>query len=125
MANSFKEGAVVKRKKLGVIDHTGIIVYEWDGLYVIHNTPGRGVVREPLSVFAKSASLELAQEYQPMIPGWMIANNARSSLGKEWSLFYNCQHFVSESIGLQKGSPQLQAAICIGLLCLVGVKISS
>lgn len=122
-ASDLTDGSVVKRKKLGVIDHVGIIVYEYGHPTVIHKTPGKGVIQETLEEFASGAAVEPAREYHSTLPAWTVANKARSAVGRKWSLFDNCQHFVTEVLGLKKESRQLQLGLCLLAVCFVAYKV--
>jgi hypothetical protein len=116
-SSGLEDGVVVKRQKLGVIEHVGIIVHDYGLPTVIHSTPDRGVIQESLTSFANGEPVDIVTSYYSPLPKWQIVNRARSSIGKKWTLFDNCQHFVTETLGLNKESRQLQ--IGLGVLAIL------
>jgi len=108
------EGTIIKRKKMHVVDHPGVVVHESGRVMVIHNTPGRGVVMETVDEFSQGQPIKEAKEYNSSLSQWEIVRNARCALarGRQWGLFTNnCEHFISEVMGKRKESIQLQAAM--------------
>ena len=119
MTTSFYSGMVVARKKLGIIEHMGIVVLEGFQAFVIHNAPERGVIKETIETFSNGSAIEIVNRYRSPLLTHEIISNAYRSLGRQWNLFYNCQHFVTEALGLKKASYQLQLAVGICLTFLL------
>lgn len=107
--SNWYEGLIVEVQKLGVIDHPGVLVRngpDWD---VIHNSPIAGeVIMSSIEDFTVNRKLSFPSRYRPEINPAVIAQNARLKLGKPWTPFYNCQHFVSEVAGLKPSSHDLK-----------------
>lgn len=125
MRSRFYEGAIVERKKAGVITHPGIIVMQGYQLMVIHNTPfSGGVVMSPLDEYADGHDVVISKKYTSSLSPTQIAANARSALGQKWFLLFNCQHFVTWAAGHKPNSPDLNMACFLGLgaLCILTIR---
>jgi hypothetical protein len=101
---------VTKREENVTFDHVGIIEVSESKVYLLHASPKKGSVREPLDSLvyqatAKSKKLtiyRLSVEVQPSIPN--AINKARNLLGKpyNWSYILNdsslyCSDFVERA----------------------------
>ncbi len=125
MWSRFYEGAIVERKKAGVITHPGIVVMHGHQLMVIHNTPfSGGVVMSLVEEYANGCDVIISKKYTSTLPSSQVARNARSALGQKWFLLFNCQHFVTWAAGHEPNSPDLNMAcfLSVGALCLLALK---
>jgi len=125
MWSRFYEGAIVERKKAGVVTHPGIVVMQGDQLMVIHNTPfAGGVVMSSMEEYASDHKVIISKKYTSSLLPSQVAKNARSALGQKWFLLFNCQHFVTWAAGHKPNSPDLKKAcfLSIGALCLLTLK---
>ena len=103
--------------------HWGIVTDSWkDGEQTVISCSGlrRMVVEEPMSNFRQGNSIQ-PRNFTSTLPVREVLVRARGKLGQRYDLLnWNCEHFVYDSFGLVKQSPQLkQLAICaIGLALL-------
>lgn len=103
--------------------HWGIVTDSWEGgEQTVISCSGlrRMVIEEPMSIFRQGNSVE-PRDFPPALPVREVLVRARGKLGQRYDLLnWNCEHFVYDSFGLVKQSPQLQQlAICaIGLAIL-------
>lgn len=103
--------------------HWGIVTDSWkDGEQIVISCSGlrRMVVEEPISIFRQGNPIE-PRNLTSALPVREVLVRARAKLGERYDLLsWNCEHFVYDSFGLDKQSPQLkQLAICaIGLALL-------
>ncbi|WP_111672750.1 YiiX/YebB-like N1pC/P60 family cysteine hydrolase [Algoriphagus litoralis] len=101
---------VTQREENASFDHVGIIEVSETGIYILHASPEKGSVREPLDSLVnqsksknkKLAVYRLAKEVQPSISGAIIS--AKTLLGKpyNWSYVLNdtslyCSDFVERA----------------------------
>lgn len=125
MRSRFYEGAIVERKKAGVITHPGVVVIQEHQLMVIHNTPfSGGIIMSTVDEYANGHDIVISKKYTSSLSSLQVATNARSALGRKWFLFFNCQHFVTWAAGHEPNSPDLNMAfvLSIGAFCLLALK---
>lgn len=103
--------------------HWGIVTDSWkDGEQTVISCSGlrRMVVEEPMSLFRQGNPIE-SRDFTSTLPVREVLVRARGKLGQRYDLLsWNCEHFVYDSFGFDKQSPQLKKfAICaIGLALL-------
>ncbi len=113
MSNLYS-GQVIEIKKGLVIDHPGILVATCNGWCVVHNSQKAGKVEFcSLQEFMADGLLHLPTRYKSALQPTEIVRRAVNAIGRKWTPFYNCQHFVNEACGLGPKSHDLRA---IGLL---------
>lgn len=103
--------------------HWGIVTDSWkDGEQTVISCSGlrRMVVEEPMSTFGQGYPIE-ARNFSSALPVREVLVRARRKLGQRYDLLsWNCEHFVYDSFGLVKQSPQIKqfAILAIGLTLL-------
>ena len=108
----FRPGAIV-RFPFGTYDHVGLVTDEGT---LLHSSKEDGVVvEEPIAKWLHHPGARIERTLD-----WIGLQHAklfgRARLGQKWSLFDNCEHFISEITTGIKKSPQLQAAIAAVLV---------
>lgn len=110
----FTTGQVVASSREGY-SHFGIVTDSWkDGEQMVISCSGlrKMVVEEPMSTFRQGSSIE-RRSSPSALPAQEVLARARRKLGQRYDLFnWNCEHFVYESFGRPKQSPQLRLAVC-------------
>ncbi len=106
-------GTIVERKKAGVIDHPGVIVFHRGQVMVVHNTPFKGVILSTLAEYANGQDVIVSEKYKALLPAPVVAENAMRLLGNKWLPLFNCQHFVTLVGGHDPHSPGLISCISI------------
>ncbi len=101
--------------------HKGIVSDQWyDGKPMVISNSARagGVYEEPWDEFAGGREVrneKLCGDFPPHV----IISRARSFLGTKYDLLnWNCDHLVTEALGLNRESPQLQATVAVLALTL-------
>lgn len=110
---------------IGPFRHIGIATDRFVGgeQCVISNSRRRGLAtEEPLSVFAADRKIYRV-EWPFSISVEEVLQRARSMLGRRWSIFDNCEHFVRRAFAQNPGSGQLLAFGFIAIV-VVGVVAS-
>jgi len=103
--------------------HWGIVTDSWkDGEQTVISCSGlrNMVVEEPMSAFRQGNAIE-PRPSPSALPVQEVLARARGKLGQPYDLLnWNCEHFVYDSFGRTKQSPQLQklALFAFGLALL-------
>jgi hypothetical protein len=118
----FPVGQVVASSRF-FYSHLGIVTDRWkDGEQMVISCSNRHsmVVEESMSAFRQGNSIERRPSPSALSVQEVLAR-ARRKLGQRYDLFnWNCEHFVYESFGHPKQSPQLQLAVfVIGITALL------
>jgi len=122
--SNIQEGSIVEIKLFGLIDHPGIVVYNGYEQQVIHNSFKAGkVIMSPLSEFMDGHKLHFSTRYRSRKHPALIAQSAYSKLGKQWTPFYNCQHFVSDVAGLKPNSHDMNLILLLVGLGTLGIAL--
>lgn len=113
---------------VGPITHVGVVTDKIvDGLPTVISNSMRagGVAEEPLGLFANGGQVWLLGYIGRLSPHEVI-ERARSQIGKQWNLFWNCEHLVRWVHGLKPESPQLVmgAALVATLSLAVALMLS-
>jgi len=104
------------------IFHVGLVTQVgWNGVRVISNSKKNGkVVEESLEAFASGGRVVPHRTLRPRNRAAAVAW-ARRKAGKPWSVWDNCEHFVSEACQQGRSSPQLVKGLALGGLALLAV----
>lgn len=89
-------GMIIKAKpNIPGITHYGILVYKIFEPYVLHNTPGKGTICEPLKSFLRTRSiLEKLPSPLQRIETEEIMIRFANCKGDYDLINYNCEHFI-------------------------------
>ena len=128
MNQKLQVGDKIRVDRLGY-SHYGIYGgNNWfDGREVVHNSKGGGVIRSTLAEFADGAPIiiesRVARNYWEQ---QAIADRAISLLGKKYDLVnFNCEHAANWAQSGKAESLQVQFAVGIALLGLLGVALAT
>lgn len=106
-------GDIIQSNAIGVpfFRHHGVLI---DG-NVYHNTPGRGVVSEPLSVFLSGRRVLAVTASS--VPADQLLSRIREVQGIPFNfLSFNCEHFITYLTEGRAYSPQLAVSIVVVFL---------
>lgn len=119
MSNLYS-GQVIEIKKGLVIDHSGILVATDKGWGVVHNSQKAGQVELcSLEDFLEGSLLQVSTRYNSTLHPTEVTRQAIRAIGRKWTPFYNCQHFVNEACGLAPKSHDLRMLGLFSVFLLV------
>lgn len=107
---------------VGPLTHFGIVSDQGgpDFPHIISCSRRTGQVAEETAAdFANGGTIKV-HNYPSQLNPFQVIQRARSKLGTKYDLFkWNCEHFVRWVHSLKPESPQLQAAMVLGVLSLL------
>ena len=116
----YREGDVVSVRVNGVIKHVGIMTE--DGRVISNSRRRGGVYEESFRAFANGGKVTNHGPRANMCSKKVMAR-ARARKGHRYNPYdYNCEHFVHESYGEPRHSPQKK--IALGLVAVVALFIA-
>lgn len=117
----FRLGDHIGRAKSG-FTHEAIYVGALLGLagvWVVQNTPDRGVHLAPYEEFANDQPVRLITR---AMDGPLVVERALARIGRTYSLLgYNCQDFAREALFGTASSPEREGVVVLGLLATIFV----
>lgn len=120
MLSNMYEGMVVE-VDIGPVTHPGVVVRNGLGWGIIHNALFKEVTLSSVDEFSSGRTIRPSNRYQSQKPAWQVVQDAYAKIGTPWSLGYNCQHFVSDVLGLARRSHDMEAITLITSLIVLGI----
>ena len=116
----YREGDVVSVRVNGLVKHVGIMTE--DGRVISNSRRRGGVYEESFRSFANGGKVTNHGPRRDMCSKRVLAR-ARARQGMGYNPYnYNCEHFVHESYGEQRHSPQKK--IALGLAAVAALIIA-
>jgi hypothetical protein len=115
-----RTGQLIKAKvnSLPFVDHYGITLIQNGKTYILHNTPFRGSVIDPIEVWLQDRQVIGVQNTQLCNKSnQYILNLFKTICKRPYNLLsYNCEHFIDCMLSRQVKSEQIISWLTIGAL---------
>jgi len=106
-----------------LLQHYGIINVTSRGVFVMHNTPERGTVIDPIDTFLKTrTTTSIKHTWLNELNDVQLNERFESCKGDFNLITYNCEHFIDCMLGDEPSSAQL-TIVCIAILFLFGLMV--
>lgn len=106
-----------------LLQHYGIITITGAGVFVMHNTPQRGTVTDPLETFLQTRTItSIKRTWLNQLTETELQTRFNACKGDFNLLNYNCEHFIDCMLGDEPNSAQLNYVV-ITVLILFGLLV--